>query len=176
MWFSRMESNYLRWKARLSVSAMMLVLALLGVILLNIHAKGFWIYCESMSVIYAMLSIGLFCYLNRAPFKFHHICVWHQLLHWLGLLITVYLINIFVRTGLLDTTQAGLVTLTCLALTLYLLGVYTDIALMVIGIMLMLIAAASVLFASELWMFMVPLFIIVTGIIYVIVHREKNRA
>lgn len=170
-----MSTPHRRWKARLFVSICMLVLALVGLIIMNIHSPAYWFYTQIMAGIYAVLSIGLFWYLNRGEHKIHRSTIWHQLLHWLGLICVIYLIAIFVNTGIMGSTQAGLVTLTCLALTIYLAGIYSDISFMLIGVTLAIFAAAAAVIESYLTVIMIPVLIIAAIVIYIIVHRQRRK-
>jgi len=165
-----------RWKARLIVCLSMLVLAFVGLIIMNLHAKTYWFYSRIMAALYAILSIWLFWYLNRGQHKVTRSTIWHQLLHWIGLLFAIYLISIFVSTGVMGTTQAGLVTLTLLALTIFLAGVYTDISFILIGITLAIFAACAALIEAYLSVFMIPVILISAFIIFLIIHHEKRKA
>ena len=126
-----------RWKARLFVSLVMLGLAFLGLIIMDLHPRSYWLFSQIMSALYALLSLWLYWYLNRGQHKVDGSTIWHQLLHWLGLLLAVYITSVFVSTGVMASIQAGLMTLTLLALTVFLAGVYTDTAFMLIGITLL---------------------------------------
>jgi len=167
--------SHKRWKARLFVSIAMLALAFLGLIIMDLHAKTYWLYSRIMAVTYAALSIWLFWYLNRGEHKVHTSTIWHQILHWIGLLLTVYLISIFVSTGVMGSTQAGLVTLTVLALTIFLAGVYTDTSFILIGITLAIFAAGAALIEAYLSALMIPVILIAALVIYIMLHRGKHK-
>ena len=128
-----------------------------------------------MAGLYALLSLWLFWYLHRGEHKVHGGTIWHQLLHWLGLLLAVYITSIFVRTGVMASLQAGLMTLTLLALTIFLAGIYTDTSFMLIGITLAIFAASAALLQAYLSALMIPVILLAALVIFVILHREKKR-
>lgn len=165
-----------RWKARLIVCLLMLALAFVGLIVMDLHSGAYWLYSRIMAVIYALLSLWLFWYLHRGKHMIHGSTIWHQMLHWLGLLLAVYLTSIFVSTGVMGSTQAGLVTLVLLALTIFLAGVYTDTSFMLIGITLAIFAAGAALVQAYLSALMIPVILIAALIIYTILHRDKKQS
>lgn len=164
-----------RWKARLIVCCTMLLLALVGLLIMDIHPRSYWLYSRVMALLYASLSIWLFWYLNRGNHKLTTSTLWHQLLHWFGLLIASYLVSIFVNTGLMGSLQAGFVTLTLLALTIFLAGVYSNFSFMLIGLTLAVFAAAAAMIEAYLSLVMIPVIIVVGIIIYWVSHHEKKK-
>src|SRR3990167_10989767 len=96
-----------RWKARLIVCSIMLILAFVSLVLVDIHSRGYGYYFQALAVIYAVLSIWLFWYLNRTDGRFTRSTIWHQILHWLGLLVALYLINVFEYSGVISALAAG---------------------------------------------------------------------
>jgi len=172
----RTKHSHKRWKARLFVCITMLALAFVGLIIMDLHTKAYWLYSRIMAGLYAILSLWLFWYLHRGEHKIHGSTIWHQMLHWLGLLLAVYLTSIFVSTGIMGTTQAGLVTLTLLALTIFLAGVYTDTSFMLIGITLAVFAAGAALVEAYLSALMIPVILVAALVIYIMLHREKHHS
>jgi len=164
-----------RWKARLVVCGIMLVLAIIGLIIMNIHQNTYWMYSRIMAVIYGLLSIWLFWYLNRGEHKVHTSTIWHQILHWIGLIIAMYITSTFVNSGVVSSIQAGLFTLTLLALTVFLAGVYTDSAFMLIGIVLGIFAIGASLVEAYLSIIMIPVIIIAAIAIFFLIHHQKRR-
>ena len=170
------KRSHKRWKARLLVCLLMLTLAFVGLVVMDLHPNGYWLYSQIMAALYAMLSLWLFWYLHRGQHKVHGSTIWHQMLHWLGLLLVVYLTSIFVSTGVMGSTQAGLVTLTLLALTIFLAGVYTDTSFMLIGITLAIFAAGAAMIQAYLSALMIPVILVAALVIYIMLHREKRRS
>ncbi|MCH9643813.1 MAG: hypothetical protein K0U29_05615 [Gammaproteobacteria bacterium] len=163
------------WRARLTVCSIMLIMALIGLILLDTRANGYWIYSQVMAVVYALLSIWLFYYLSKNDRESYPATIWHQLLHWLGFFGILYLLNLFVRTGLLDAAQTGIISLTLLAFCTFLSGVYTDASFMFIGIALACLAGVAVLLSSYLTVLMIPTLLVVAVIVYIIIHRDRKK-
>lgn len=165
-----------QWKARLFVSMAMLVLAFIGLVVIDIHAKSYWVYCRIMAVLYALLSIWLFWYLNRGKEKTHASTIWHQILLWIALLAAIYITSVFVDTGVMGSTQAGLVALLLLSLTIFIAGIYANPSFMLIGITLAAFAVAAAYIEAYLSIVMIPIIIVVGLIIYVIHHFQKRKA
>jgi len=168
------KDHHKRWKARLFTCLIMLILAFIGLIVMDLHPKSYWTYSKIMAFLYAVLGLGLYGYLRRGEHAIHGSTLWHQLLHWLGLLLTIYITSIFVRTGVMANVQAGLMTLTLLSLTIFLAGVYTDSSFMLIGIMLAIFAAGAALIQAYLSALMIPVILLTGLIIYVVLHRQKQ--
>lgn len=165
-----------RWKARLTVSLTMLVLAFIGLIIMNIHADSYWIYSCIMAVMFAVLSLWLFWYLHQGEHKISTSTIWHQALHWLGLMFAIYIVSIFVSTGVIGTMQAGLVTLLLLALTIYVAGLYTDLSFIFIGIALALFAAAAAMMEAYLSVFVIPVLIAAAIIIILVIRYQHHQS
>ena len=157
-----------RWKARLMVSFIMLLLAFLSLILMEIHQATYWIFTYIMAGIDALLSIWLVWYLKAGR-------VWRVILHWMGLIAVMYLMAIFVDRGVVSQTEAGLFALVVLAFALYLAGIYTDIIFILIGMTLAILALGIILLKSYLWLIMVPVIVIAAIIIVVIVIRDRRK-
>ena len=83
--------------------------------------------------------------------------LWHECVHWLGLVLAVYLISVFVKIGLMGRFEAGLVVLVLLALTTFIAGIYLEPTFFVIGIFLGLFALTAALLAEYLYVIMIPL-------------------
>ena len=98
--------------------------------------------------------------------------VWHELVQWFGLALTVYLISIFVNIGLMGRFEAGLVVLTLLALNIFITGIYVETTFFVIGILLGLFAAAAALLAAYIYTIMLPLTI---GVAVLVIWLARKR-
>lgn len=164
-----------RWKARLFVCVIMLFLAVVNIAFINFHFTGYWFYSQVLSVSYAILSIWLFWYLNRGNHQFSRSTVWRQIFHWIGLLAALYLIDLFVRSGIMSTLSASLVTLMMLALTIYLVGVYSDLTFVFIGIMLAIFVYCLAYVQAYLSIIMIPVILVAAFVIFFIVHHEHRK-
>ena len=76
----------------------------------------------------------------------------------------------------MGTTQAGLMCVTLLALSVFLAGVYTDPIFLLIGITLGIFSAGAAMVQAYLSVIMIPVIIIAALIIYVILHIQRKRA
>lgn len=162
------------WKLRLCIGLIMLVLAFIGVIVTDLHQDGAWGYWRVISVIFAMLSLGLSFYLKKMGWKTAIFTIWHELFHWLGLILATFIAGYFVDTGIMGRFQAGIVVLTLLALTTYLAGVYIEATLIPIGLLLGFFAVGTALFAAYIYSIILPLTIIGAIIVIWIVHQSKK--
>lgn len=163
-----------RWKARLSVSIIMLGLAFITLLVMKIHPRAYWLFTCIMAGIDAILCIGLVWFIKRQNPNAFAINIWHMVLHWLGFIATIYLITVFIRHGVITEVDAGLFSLIILALTLYLAGIYTDTIFILIGITLAILATGTILLKAYLWLIMIPIIVIAALIIFAIVHRDRH--
>ena len=170
------EHHHKHFKARLCVFIIMLSAGFVGLLIMDIHHKSFWLYSQVISVLFAALSIWLYWYLDRTPNTSMLATIWHQILHWVGLLILVYLTSFFVSTGVMGTTQAGLMCLSLLALSVFLAGVYTDPIFMLIGITLAVFAVGAAMVQAYLSLLMTPIILVVAIIIYITLHFQRKKA
>lgn len=164
-----------RWKARLIISFVMLLLALLSLIIMEIHPRAYWIFTYIMAVVDALLSIWLVWYIKNKNGSSFVGNTWHVVMHWLGLMAVMYIITMFVDRGVVSQTEAGLIALVVLAFTLYLAGIYTDTTFILIGITLAILAIGIILLKSYLWLIMTPVIVIAAIIIFMIVIRDRRK-
>lgn len=156
------RSETLKWRARLFIYFLMLVLAFAAAVLMDIHSRGYWFYSQAICVIYAVLSLGLSVWMKQGGF-------WKQLLLWVGLLIAIYVVNIFVQSGLIvNDTGAGVVTLTLLAITVYADGVYGDLALLLVAAALVVLSVSLALVQHYLLLLALVFLIIAIVIIFTV--------
>lgn len=165
-----------KWKMRLIVCSIMLVLALVGALLMDVHSKGYWLYSQALCVIYALLSLFLYWQNNRSVRRHYRTSFWHQLCQWAGLLAILYIIDLFVRAGVLGNTNAGVVTMLLLAYTLYSVGLYSDFTLILIGLALAAFAVCYALIQSYLTLIMVPVIVVVALVIISVIFYDKRKA
>lgn len=142
---------------------------------MDMHPRSYWLYSRLMAIVFAFLSISMFWYTHRGQHRNITSMILHQMLHWLGLLLSIYLVDVFVNSGIIGTTAAGLITLTLLALATYLSGVYSNPSFMLIGIVLGLFAAGAALIQAYLSVVMIPVILITAVIIYLLSRHEKRK-
>ena len=170
---STASSAHTAWRARFIVGFLMLAIAFLGMIFTNITSQGGWIYWRTMTPIYALLSIGLSLYLRKMKFSDTVTNVWHEIWHWFGLLLAVFLLSKLVDMGFINQLQAGIQVLLLLALATFLAGVYIESTFIVVGILLGLMIWMVGLLNLYLYAFAL-LGIIVFALVFYLISKFKK--
>ena len=101
--------------------------------------------------------------------------IWHEILHWAGLTLSVFLISKFVSIGIMGRFEAGLMVLSMLALTTFLAGIYIEVSFVFIGILLGLSAYSIAFLDQYLYVIMMPLLALGAIVIFFLVYRKKKR-
>ena len=153
------------WKARLSVGILMLVLAFLGMVVTDVHTTGGWEYWKWIVPVYAVLALWLSWYTKRQLKTISPITVWHELLHWAGLICAIFLVSHLVQIGTISRFIAGIFHLILLSLAVFLAGIYIESILILIGIILGIFALLTALLVEYMYAFAIP--ILVGGILIV---------
>ena len=165
------------WKARLGVGLVMLVLAFLGMVVTEISGTGGWDYWRWIVPIYAALALWLSWYVKRQMQTVSPITLGHELLHWAGVLLAVFLVSFFVHLGTVSKFAAGIFNLTLLALGVFLAGIYIERTFLLIGTVLGAFAALSAFTLQYLYAFTIPILIagaIIAAIMVWISHKQNN--
>ncbi|HEY2811094.1 MAG TPA: hypothetical protein VGJ00_06890 [Rhabdochlamydiaceae bacterium] len=164
----------MRFKVPVLVGWVMLVLGFIGVVCTDVSKEGAWQYWRVLALIYALMSLGVNLYLRKKGWKTTLYSFWHELWHWVGLLLCVSLISYLVKIGIISRFLAGLQILTLLALSTYLIGVYIEITFIPIGIVLGLCAVGIAFFDQYLYAIAIPVLLIASGIVLWLVHRAHK--
>lgn len=163
------------WRARLIVGLIMLVFSFVGLVIADIEKNGAWIYWRVMVPFFAVLCLWLSWYLRRKKHSLSPIKIWHEVLHWLGLVFCVYLVSVFVQMGIMGRLDASLMVITLLALTTFIAGIYVEFTFIPIGIMLGIFAFAAALTEEYLYSVMLPITLGVAGIMVWMIHKMKKK-
>lgn len=155
-----LKSRPVYLKTRLAVSVIMILFSILGVFITQFFPQFAFRYWRWMVPLFAILCIGL-SILVAKEHRVSGVTIWHEVLHWLALLATVYLVSIIVNTGVISFIQAALFVLILLALTIFLAGVHFDAMFIPIGILLGLLALMSVLVLKYLVVILIPIAILI---------------
>lgn len=147
------------WQARLIVALLMLLLAFLGMITTDVHATGGWQYWKWMVPAYAILALWLSWYIRRKTSVVSPVTLWHELLHWIGLGLAVFLVSSFVSLGALSRFIAGLFDLTLISLAVFLAGIYIEKTFLFIGLILGIFAYLAAFIVQYLYAFLIPILI-----------------
>lgn len=156
----------------------MLVLAFIGVLLSNLMSSGGWTYWKVIVPVYAILALWLSWYERRIQKVIRPATLWHEAFHWAALLLSFFLIELYVRTGLLSKTLASLFALTMLAFTVFTVGIYIESTFILIGIVLGVFAAVIAIAIEYFYAFTIPALLIGIGAISYVVwysHRKISK-
>ena len=169
-------TNYHQYfKTRITVFSIMLILGCIGLLIMDVHSKALLLYSQIIAVCYSLLSISLYAYVGKKT-DTDITTIWHQLIHWLWLIIMVYLTLFLVSTGIMSASQAGFMNISLLSLSVFINGVYSDPIFMLLGIMLTVFVASASMIQAYLSFIMIPLIIIVAVIIYFTVSIQYKRS
>lgn len=157
---------------RLMIGLIMLGLSFVGLIVSDIRQNGAWNYWRVMVPLFAVLCLFLSWYLRHKQRLISPTTIWHELLQWFGLALSVYLISVFVKIGLMGRFEAGLVVLTLLSLNIFITGIYVEATFFIIGIVLGLFALAAAVMAEYLYTIMLPITI---GVAILLIWIARKR-
>lgn len=164
------------WRIRTIIGLLMLILAFIGLIITDTNRDGAWIYWRIMSPIYAILSIGLSWYLrNKKTFQLK-VEIWQEILHWIGLILAVYIISTFVNIGLIGRFEAGLMVLIVLAVTTFLAGIYHDVIFMILGAILAIFSIGAALLNQYLYTIMLPITLVAGFVMMFVIYRNFHHS
>jgi len=163
------------WVARISVSIAMIAIACIGLIVTDIHAAAGWHYWRIATLIFALLALWLSWYLRRKQQSLSPVKLWHEVLHWIGLMVTVLMVSVFVKIGIIGRFEASLCILALLAQSVFLAGIYIETTFLFVGIILGLFAVGVALLSEYLYAVALPILIaIIAGIIWMVWHARKS--
>lgn len=163
------------WHVRFIIGSLMLAIAFVGMIFTNVTSQGGWIYWRTMTPIYALLSIGLSLYLRKMEFSKTVTSLWHEVWHWMGLLLAIFVLSKLVEMGFINHLQAGIQVLLLLALATFLAGVYIESTFLVVGILLGLMIWTVGLLNLYLYVFAILGIIIFALVFYVGARLKKAK-
>ncbi len=159
-------------RVRVIISLVMLLLGLLGVVLTTIEQDGAWYYWHILTIVYAVMSMGLSSHLKKNKWKVTGMTLWHELFHWLGVWLCIVLLSFLVHLGFIGRFVASIEMLILLALATYLAGIYTEPIFIPLGVLLGLAAAVMGLFQVYLYMIIIPAAVIAGCVIFWVIRRS----
>jgi hypothetical protein len=148
------------WTARFAVGIIILLLTFIGLILTNMKASGAWRFWQITTVIIALLALGLSFYLKHKNAISTPALIWHELLHWLGLIGSVYIMSIYVDIGIISPFLGTLGVIILIAQAIFLAGIYIESTFLFIGVVLGLFAISIAWMETHIFLFIVPILII----------------
>jgi len=165
------------WKARFAVGLIMLFLGFIGVVLTDIRTTGGWDYWKWVVPVYAILTLWLSWYVKRQKQIISPISIWHELLHWVGLILAVFLVSYLVHLGTFSRFMAGIVNLLLLSLTVFIAGAYLDHVFLLVGVVLGIFALLTALLVQYMYAIAIPILLggaAVLGIYLWISHPKRQ--
>jgi len=134
--------------------------------------RGFW-YWLAMVPIFGFVSLFAALLRPRRAGETTSAILLRQILHWVALLLAIYLIFLLVRAGRMTNESAGLVALLSLALTAFLGGVHGDWRFCVVGLLLGGIVAGATFVEEFLWMLLIPAVMIMALVVLWFARRRR---
>jgi len=160
------------WRIRSMIGLLMLILSFIGLIITDSMKEGAWLYWRAISPVYAILSISLGWYLRSKNSIKLRTEIWQDVLHWLGLIFSVYIVSTFVNIGLVGQFEAGLTVLVLLAVTTFLAGIYHDIIFMIVGVILGIFSIGAALLNKYLYTIMLPMTLIAGFVMLIVIYKN----
>lgn len=134
----------------------MILASVFGVILMQASQQYSWDYWQVLTLFFAALCIFLGCYHRSKKGKQILGTIFHEILHWTGLLISVYLVTKMVTIGIMGRFQASLTVMLFLAFSTFLAGVYVVFPLMFVGAFIGISALFIAFFNEYLYSIFIP--------------------
>jgi len=168
------------WKAKFGVGIGMIFLAVIGMAMTDVQSTAGWDFWKWIVSIYAILALWLSWYVKRKEQTIKPLTVWHELLHWVGVISAIFFVSYLVHLGTISRLIAGIFDLILLGLGVFIAGIYIESTFIFIGLIL---AVFAVLMAV-LMQYMYPMIfsiaaagVIITAISIWISHKKfkKNR-
>lgn len=162
------------WRVRSTVGLLMLILAFVGLIITDVVKDDAWNYWRAMVPVYAILSITLSMYLRSKTAVKPITKVWQEIVHWLGLVFSIYLVSVFVSLKLIGQMEAGLIVLILLSLATFLAGIYHDVIFLIVGSILGFFALSTALLHQYLYTLMLPVTCVAAMIMILIIYKNVH--
>jgi nitrogen fixation-related uncharacterized protein len=147
------------WKIHAIIAFVLILLSFVGVLLTNFMSTVAWKYWNISIPIFALLCIGLNWADNQSrPYALK--LLFQEVLHWSGILLTIYLVSVFVHYGLISNIDAGLFVLTLLALGTFMAGIYLNKTFYIISFIQALFVFSTIFFIKYLILISIILIVV----------------
>lgn len=163
------------WKVRLAVGNLILLLAFLGLVFTNLEHDKAWNYWLFATPVFAAICLWFSWYMRKKKLISPTMTIGQELLHWLGLLLSVFFISVLVYLGIIGKFPASLVVLILLGLTIYIAGVYIELTLIPIALLIWVFTVLVAILQVYVFIIIVPLTIVAAGFIFWLYHRHKQQ-
>ena len=167
------------WKARLGVGILMLVLAFIGMVLTDTRAQGGWGYWKWIVPVYALLALWLSWYVKWQQQTVRAITIGHEVLHWVGLILSIFMVSYLVHLGTISRFIAGIFQRILLSLSVFLAGIYIESTFIVVGVVLAIFALLTALLVQYIYVVVsvvVAAILIAGAWIWISHKRSKGKA
>jgi hypothetical protein len=162
---------------RISCSLLIILFGLISLLFWEANGRVFWLYCC------IMVGLDALCCLVIAAFGYEHSAkrrwarFWKQILHWLGFVGVVYLLNSLIVMGTFLPKNAGLILLGLLGFSVYLAGLAIDLWLILVGVLLVLLAMSVVWAHQYVWFLVIPIgvAVILMLVLSSIIRQSKSK-
>ncbi|MCP3679822.1 MAG: hypothetical protein GY821_11960 [Gammaproteobacteria bacterium] len=160
-------------RLRLFAVLIMLAIALIGVFATYFARHLTFHYWRYTTLIFALINIALSFHAATEHRRF--IMIWHEILHWFMLLLTIWMVAFFLHLGVISDITAGLITLTLLSLTTLLAGVHFDSVLILIGGILLLFDLVAGTLVKLAPVIMVTVVIVTLILLFLRYYRQGKK-
>lgn len=161
--------------ARMTVGAVMLIMAFIGMIITDVRSAGGWNYWKWTVGIYALLALWLSWYVKRQTQTVAPFTILHEVLHWAGVIGAVFTVSLYVKMGLMSRFAAALFDLNLMALGIFLAGVYIETSFLIIGLALFAMALSTGFLNMYLYALLIPITIVAALAIWLLVWRAHKK-
>jgi hypothetical protein len=127
---------------------LILIVSMVGVGLTEISVSWSFYYWFGAFLVTGILFVVQAKTRNQESATSHHV------LHWVGALVALGLIFLFIRTERIDASQAGLMAVLLLGLSVFTDGLRIHLRYMLVGIYLFVTAAIMAYIESYIWWFL----------------------
>ena len=162
------------WKARFIVGMIMVCLSFVGLVVTDLWKNGAWNYWRFVAPVYAAMCLWLSWYLRKKQHSISFSKLWHEIAHWIALILAVFLFSIYTEMGLMGRFESGLAILTLLALTIFLGGIYIEPSFLIIGLLLGLFSAGAAFMAAYLYTVMLPIALGTVALLFYMAFRKRH--
>lgn len=157
------------------ISTVMIITSFVGVLLMQIGSKYAWEYWQALSLFFALLCFFLGYYFRKVKALPTISTLWHELLHWVGLLLCVFLLSQMVEMGSLGRFEASLMVLILLGFSIFIVGVYLEPPLMIVGGIMGCSALALSFFNEYFYSLFFPAALVILGIWLVYLRMKASK-
>lgn len=147
------------WKARFAVGIVMLILAFFGMVITDVYKGGSWDYWKWVVPVYALLALWLSVYIKKQKETYSPTTLWHEALHWTGLIGTIFLTSYFSEVGIMGRFEIGIIHLVLVSLAVFLAGIYIESIFLLVGLLLGGFAFVTAVFVEYIYAIALPILV-----------------